>query len=331
MRSGRWILALDVGGTNMVAALIHEDGGDPVGLRTRSTPADQGPAALADAAVDLLAQVRTVGTSGGIAANQIVGVGVGVPGAVDAVRGIVFLAPNLGWRDVPIRDLLQDRLELPVVVDNDANCAALGEWWTGAGRGSRLLVTATLGTGIGGGIVRDGRVLRGVSGAAGEIGHMVVQVVGGRACSCGSDGCLEAYASGTAIRARAREALADGTPSRIQEIVQGGVERVTAQEVAQAAREGDELALRLIRETASFLGAGLASLVNILNPDRIVLAGGVMQAGDLLLLPVREEVRRRAFEASSEACVIAAAREPETAGVRGAALTFRREVLEGHR
>lgn len=331
MRSGRWILALDVGGTNMVAALIHEDGGDPMGLRSRSTPATQGPAVLADAAVELLEEVRAVGTSAGIVSDQVVGVGAGIPGAVDAVRGIVFLAPNLGWHDVPIRDLLEARLELPVVVDNDANCAALGEWWTGAGRGSRLLVTATLGTGIGGGIVRDGRVLRGVSGAAGEIGHMVVHVGGGRRCTCGSDGCLEAYASGTAIRARAREALADGASSRIREIVEGDLERVTALEVAQAARDGDGVALRLIRETATYLGAGLASLVNILNPDRIVLAGGVMQAGDLLLIPVREEVRRRAFAASSEACVIAAAREPETAGVRGAALTFRREVLEGHR
>ena len=329
MKSGRWILALDVGGTNMSAALFSDSGGDPVARSTRRTPGAEGPAGVVEAAVRLLDEVRGQGAEKGVDLTRIVGVGVGVPGTVEPGRGIVSLAPNLGWKGVPIRDLLQDRLGLPVVVDNDANCAALGEWWVGAGRGSRLMIAATLGTGIGGGIVKEGRVLRGVGGAAGEIGHMTIEM-DGRPCQCGNYGCLEAYASGTAIGLRAREAVEGGAESTISQMVETA-EEITAAVVTRAAQEGDPLGLRILRETARYLGAGLAGLVNVLNPDRIVLAGGVVKAGSLLLDPVREEVRRRAFLGSAEACVIAAARDPELAGVRGAALTFRREALEGHR
>ncbi len=330
MKSFRWMLALDVGGTNMVAALFAEDGEDPVALASGPTPASRGPEAVVEAGAELLASVRSEGEDHGVEPRRIVGVGIGVPGAVDPARGIVFLAPNLRWRNVPVRDLFQRRLDLPVVVDNDANCAALGEWWAGAGRGSSLMVGVTLGTGIGGAIVRNGRVLRGVSGAAGEVGHVTVQM-GGRLCSCGNRGCLEAYASGTAIAARARERVQEGSASSLTEMAESDPGRITAALVTRAAARGDALATEVIEEAAGYLGAGLAGLVNILNPDRIVLAGGVVQAGDLLLKPVRAEVRQRAFEVSSEACVIAVARQPELAGVRGAALTFRREVLEGHR
>jgi glucokinase len=330
MRGTRWVLALDVGGTNMVGALFAEDGEDPIAMDSRPTPAGRGAEAVVEAGTELLLELRTKGEALGVESRRIVGVGIGVPGAVDATRGIVFLAPNLGWRNVPIRDLFLEQLDLPVVVDNDANCAALGEWWAGAGRGSRLMVGITLGTGIGGAIVRKGRVMRGVSGAAGEAGHMTVSL-GGRLCSCGNRGCLEAYASGTAIAAMSRQRLSEGTTSALSDLCGGDPERITAAMVTRAAREGDGLATGVLQEAARYLGAGLAGLVNLLNPDRIVLAGGVVQAGELLMAPVRAEVRQRAFEASAEACVIAVAREPEVAGVRGAALTFRREVLEGHR
>jgi len=328
-RSRRWILALDVGGTNMSGALFKEDGGNPLAVKSRRTPAAEGPEGVVAAGLRLLDDIRDEAVDQGVDPKRIVGAGVGVPGTVEPGRGIVSLAPNLGWRDVPIRDLFQDQLGLPVVVDNDANCAALGEWWVGAGRGSRLMIAATLGTGIGGGIVQEGRVLRGVAGAAGEIGHMTIEM-DGRSCQCGNQGCLEAYASGTGIGARAREALRDGAESAIRHMVDSE-DQVTAAVVAQAAQEGDMLGRLILRETARYLAAGLASLINVLNPDRIVLAGGVVKTGGLLLDPVREEVRRRAFPASAETCVIAAARDPELAGVRGAALTFQREVLEGHR
>jgi len=331
MTRPRWILALDVGGTNMSAALFTEEGRSPVVLLRRSTPGQAGPEAVVDAGVALLARVREQGREQeGVDPRSVVGVGIGVPGAVDSNRGIVFLAPNLGWRDVPIRDLFRRRIDLPIVIDNDANCAALGEWWAGAGRGSQLMLGVTLGTGIGGGIVRDGRLLRGVIGAAGEVGHMTIDL-DGRLCPCGNRGCLEAYASGTAIAARAREGLEAGEGSSIPPLVDGDLSRLTAEVVSTAAGEGDSFAIRLLEDTARFLGAGLAGLVNVLNPDRIVLAGGVMEAGSLLLDPLRAEIRDRAFPASAEACVVAAAREPQLAGVRGAALNFKHEVLEGDR
>lgn len=328
MPTFRWILALDVGGTGMSAAVFREDGGSPVARVSVPTPAGQGVDGVVDAAVNLLHLVRARAEEEGIPARRIVGVGAGFPGTVDPERGVVRQAPNLRWRDVAVRDLLQERTELPVVVDNDANCAALGEWWEGSGRGSRFLVAVTLGTGIGGGILDDGRILRGASGAAGEIGHISIDYQG-RRCACGNRGCLEAYCAGPAIALRARERLSDGAASSLADLSQGDPERITAAIVTDAAREGDPLALEVITETGELLGSGIASLVNLLNPDRIVFTGGVAGAGDLLLRPLREEVRRRAFSDSAEACVLTVSREPELAGLRGAALAFRRETLEG--
>jgi glucokinase len=328
MPGHRWILALDVGGTSMTAGVFREDGGAPLTLRKRGTPVEGGPPGVVEAAAGIVEAVREVAIAQGVEPRRIVGLGAGLPGAVDPSRGVVHQAPNLRWRDVPIRDLLLDRLGVPVVVDNDANCAALGEWWEGAGRGSRFLIAITLGTGIGGGILDDGRVLRGAMGAAGEVGHLSINVEG-RRCPCGNLGCLEAYGSGPSIAARAREGLTDEVESSLRGLAEGRPDRITAALVTEAAREGDAYALGILTETGRLLGSGVASLVNVLNPDRVVLTGGVASAGDLLLKPLRQEVRRRAFTDSAEACVIAVSREPELAGLRGAALAFRREALEG--
>lgn len=328
MPERRWILALDVGGTSMSAGLFGEYERDPLLVRQRPTPVDDGPEGVCDAAAELVAEVRDEAGRQGVDPRRVMGVGAGLPGALDPARGIVFLAPNLRWRNVPARDLLEDRLSLPVVVENDANCAALGEWWAGAGRGSRLMVVLTLGTGIGGGILTEGQVLRGVSGAAGEIGHLSIDYEG-RPCPCGSRGCLEAYGSGPGIAARAREALEAGAESALRERVEGRLHQVTAALVSEAARDGDPFSRELMEETGRLLGAGAASVINLLNPERLVVAGGVVRAGELLLRPMRDEVRRRAFSISAESCVITAAREPELAGLRGAALAFRRESLEG--
>lgn len=328
MPGERWILALDIGGTGMAAGLFAEDDQEPLLVREARTPSASGAGAVADAAARLVTDVREAGGRQGVDPRRIVGLGAGLPGALDPVRGVVYLAPNLKWTDIPIRDLLEERLDLPVVVENDANCAALGEWSAGAGRGSALLVALTLGTGIGGGILVEGRVLRGARGAAGEIGHLSIDY-DGRICACGNRGCLEAYGSGPSIAARAREALKEGASSSLQDRLGGALEELGADMVTEAALEGDRFARDLMDETGRLLGAGVASVVNILNPDRVVVAGGVMRAGELLLRPLRDEVRRRAFSVSAENCVIAQARDPELAGLRGAAVAFRREALEG--
>jgi glucokinase len=253
----------------------------------------------------------------GASRDRIVGVGIGCPGPLDLERGIVLTTPNLGWTNYPIRQRIEDGLGLPAVLDNDANCATLGEWWQGAGRGVRSLAGITLGTGIGGGLILDGRLVHGASGTAGELGHTTIDL-NGRRCGCGNYGCLEAYASGPNIAARAREGIEAGYASAIVDLVEGDLDRVTALTVYDALLLGDRHAHEVMLETAKVLGAGIANIVNTFNPEMVVIVGGVTRAGEHLFGPLRAEVRRRAFEVAVEACQIVPG-ELEAAGVIGAA------------
>lgn len=232
-------------------------------------------------------------------------------------------APNLGWRDFPLRDLLSSALNLPAEVDNDANCATFGEWWLGAGRGASTLVGLTLGTGIGGGLVLNGELHHGASDAAGEFGHTTIDSTG-RKCKCGNYGCLEAYASGPNIAARAVEGMEAGVETVLGDLVGGDLTKITAATVYEGVVLGDSYAHEVMKETAKFLGVGVANLVNSLNPDAVVIAGGVTRAGDHLFLPLIKEVRRRAFRSAVDACRILPAALPETAGVIGAAAVFKK-------
>src|SRR5207244_12896001 len=183
--------------------------------------------------------------------REIAGVGIGSPGPLDTKSGVVLLTPNLGWTNYPLRDRLTQALDLPATLDNDANCAIFGEWWRGAGRGVDHVVGLTIGTGIGGGIVLAGEVYRGASDIAGEIGHMTIDSTG-RRCKCGNYGCLEAYASGPAIAARAVEGVEAGADSSLPDYVRGNLQMITAQVVYEAAHDGDEFALEVVRDTAKF-------------------------------------------------------------------------------
>lgn len=324
----RYILGVDIGGTNIVVGTVAEDGSAVHGVRSDATGAEAG----ADAVVDRLARLCGASLSdaereAGVRREQVVGVGVGAPGPLDRAAGMVLIAPNLGWRDYPLRQKVSDALGLPVSLDNDANCAVYGEWWIGAGRGSRYLVGLTIGTGIGGGIVVDGKLYHGASDVAGEVGHTTIDSTG-RRCKCGNYGCLEAYASGPNIAARAVEGMEAGVQTRLATYVGGDLARVTAQTVYQAAQDGDEYALEVVKDTAKFLGAGVANLVNIFNPDTVVILGGVTQAGDAIFVPLRAEVNRRAFKPAVKACRILPGELPGTAGVVGAAATFRDMLLE---
>ena len=196
-----------------------------------------------------------------------------------------------------------------------------GEWWVGAAKGARHAVTFTLGTGIGGGIVVDGKLLHGASDVAAEIGHITIET-NGRRCGCGNDGCLEAYASGPAIARRTIEAIESGAESSIGAMVGGALDRISAQTVYDAAGAGDPLALEVVQDTAKYLGVGVANLINILNPEVVVICGGVTQAGDRLFTPLRREVTRRAFRPAVQACRIVPGLLPGTAGVVGAAKVF---------
>ncbi len=323
----RWIVGVDIGGTNIVVGVVPLEGGQPAGLRTLPTEAVHGPAFVIKRVAEMVEQAieECLASQGGSSAD-IAGVGIGSPGPLDRETGIVINTPNLGWRDLPLRDLLSEAVGIRAELDNDANCAAYGEWWLGAGRDVDQLVGITLGTGIGGGIVLDGEILHGASDAAGEIGHMTIEFTG-RKCKCGNYGCLEAYCSGPNIAARAREGIEAGSESILTRLAGGDPDRITAATVYEAAVQGDAYANEVMFETAKILGAGVANLINVFNPQAVVIAGGVTRAGDHLFAPLRTEVRRRAFRSAYDACRILPAQLPDTAGVIGAAAMFKKAAF----
>jgi glucokinase len=313
----RWVLGIDLGGTNIVAGCVREDGEAIEGLRSEPTRAEEGPDAVVGRIVALAEHARAA-TRARVPHAEILGVGIGAPGPLNRAEGVVLLTPNLGWVNMPLRERIGSPLGLDAALDNDANCAILGEWWRGAAQGSRHAVGFTLGTGVGGGIILDGRLYHGASDVAGEVGHMTIEA-NGRRCACGNDGCLEAYASGPAIARRAVEALAAGAESSL---AGQPPESLTAQTVYQAATEGDQLARDVVRDTARYLGAGVATLVNIFNPEVVVICGGVTLAGEGLFGPLRQEVSRRAFRPAVNACRIVPGELVNSAGVFGAARAF---------
>jgi len=312
----RYVVGIDIGGTNIVAGTVAEDGSEVLGLVSEPTLAEQG-------AEGVLSRIMKLARASMAAARgkEIAGLGIGSPGPLDTTTGVVLLTPNLGWVNFPLRDRVAGVLGMPATLDNDANCAIFGEWWRGAARGASHVVGLTIGTGIGGGIVLAGRVYRGKSDIAGEIGHMTIDL-NGRRCKCGNYGCLEAYASGPAIAARAIEGIEAGADSSLPRYVNGDLARITAQIVYEAAHDGDGYALEVVHDTAKFLGAGVANVVNIFNPEVVVICGGVTLAGDKLFLPLRSEVKRRAFKPAVEACRIVPGELTGTAGVYGAAAVF---------
>jgi glucokinase len=324
----RYIVGVDLGGTNIVAGAMPLDGSREIAMHTTQTLADGGANSVVDRIVAMIEQViaETIGETGA-ERSDFLGVGIGSPGPLDRENGVVLVTPNLGWKNFPLRDEISKRVGLDATLDNDANCATLGEFWCGAAVGGRNVIGMTLGTGIGGGLILDGKLYHGASDAAGEIGHTTIDSTG-RRCKCGNYGCLEAYASGPAIAERAREALrGDESESILLAMVDGDSTRITAQIVYEASKRGDAVAREVVRETARFLGAGVSNLINIFNPDVVVLAGGVTQAGDALFEPLRAEVRRRAFQSAVEACRIVPGALPLSAGVVGAVATFKMQTL----
>jgi len=323
----KWVIGVDLGGTNIVVGVLPIDAAeaDVLALKSEPTDAERGAKYVVDKIVLLIEEARAevVAQFGGTRAD-FAGLGIGAPGPLNRQTGTVIQSPNLGWRNFPLRDLISNAVNLPAVLDNDANCATYGEWWLGAGRNVDTLIGLTLGTGIGGGIVLHGEIFHGVSDAAGEIGHMTIEA-NGRKCPCGNYGCLEAYASGPAIARRAIEGLEAGAESLLSDLVGNKLENITAATVYEAVVHGDTYANEVMRETAKFLGAGVANIVNIFNPDMIVISGGVTKAGDHLFVPLRAEVRRRAFKSALDACQITAAQLPGTAGVIGAAGVFKKD------
>lgn len=314
-------LGVDLGGTKVETALVDAAGGIVTVHRT-STDAAKGPAGVI---TDIVECVHGCLGSGSRAALAL---GVGVAGQVEAGTGAVRFAPNLGWRDVPLREELERALGLPVAVVNDVRAAAWGEWLHGTGQGVDGLVCLFLGTGVGGGVITGGRILEGITNTAGELGHMTV-VADGRLCRCRNLGCLEAYAGGWAIAQRAQEAVeADPDGGRTLISLAGDLEGITALEVSEAFRQGDRLARRVVDETGRYLSAGLVSIVNAFNPSLVILGGGVIEGLPELVAMAEERVRKYALEAAIEGLSVSRAALGLKAGVIGAAALARRAIRE---
>ena len=313
------VLALDVGGTKLAAGVVARDGTVRSRLIAPSRVED-GPDAMIARHLQL---GRDAVDASGVPWSEIHAVGIACGGPLDPQAGIIQSPLSLpGWDDIPLVAIVSAALDRPAVVDNDATAGALAEWWYGAGRerGAQNLVYLTISTGVGGGLVLDGRVYRGAAWNAGELGHLTVDFRG-RRCACGRRGCIEAYASGTNIAARAREALAvSREPSALREL-----DAPTSRDVADAARAGDPLASRIWDETTEILGSAVANILDVFNPEVVVLGGGVTRAGDELLEPVRRIGLELAMPpAARSADVVLAGLGEDLGVVSAAALAFER-------
>ncbi|MDN5293590.1 MAG: glucokinase [Eubacteriales bacterium] len=313
MTKEKFVIGLDLGGTNIKGALLDMDGHTREKIRI-STLAEQG----AEKVVDRMAGVvEDLIQWGNLDKSQILGVGVGVPGQLDYRAGKVKFAPNLHWRDFPLREELVRRLGVPVFLENDGNVAALGEKWAGAAREARNVLAITIGTGIGGGILVDGRIYRGSGGSAAEVGHMIMDE-NGPLCNCGRRGCLETLTAAPAILRQAREAIAAGRKTSL-----AAQKELDAKDVFIAAERGDLVAREIIERVSHYLGLAIANLINVLNPDMVVIGGGVARAGDILINPIREKALAHSLEAAAEVVRIVPAHLGNDAGCIGAgALVF---------
>ena len=304
---------VDLGGTKIYTLVATADG-EVLGEDRRPTQAQEGPDAVIGRVVD---SVRRAMGQAGAGKDDVVGVGLSTPGPCDPERGVVSEAPNLaGWRNIPLAQIAGEALEMPALIEHDAAAACYGEYRFGAGQGFRHIIYVTLGTGVGGGFIIDGRIYHGATGAAGEVGHLILDE-NGPACTCGNRGCVEAFASGPAIAREATEAVHAGRSPLLAELAGG--DQMTAELVHQAAQQGDEAAREVIERAGHYLGLGLVGVLNSFNPQCLILGGGLLGLGDLYLEPALRAVRQGAFKQILTDVTITRAKLGNRAGALGAA------------
>lgn len=309
-------IGFDVGGTGLKAALVNPTG-QILETVSAPTPAEQPPDVMIAVMEQLIQQLLETAQRRQL---HVAGVGVGLAGLIDAPQGVVITAPNLpAWDNVPLVEILSQRCGLPVAVDNDVRAMALGELAYGAGQGCQHLLCVTVGTGVGSAIVLNGQIHRGASLTAGELGHLTVVPQGGRTCGCGNRGCLETVAGTEGILSLARRQLERGLAPRLASLLHSE-EVLTPRLISEAALAGDPGALAVWEETGHWLGLALAGVVNLLNPERIVIGGGVAQAGSLLLEPISRAIRLHAFARPAEAVRLVPAQLGAQAGMIGSAV-----------
>ena len=310
-------IGIDLGGTTLKSALVNSSG------EMLCESRDETEQRSADALFDQIAESARKLRDDERARGHATAIGIGIPGLVNRNTNRIEVMPNLpNLSEINITQELERETGLPVVLDNDANAAAYAELQVGAARGRRDVFFVTLGTGIGSGLIINGQIFRGAAGFAGEFGHMTIDPEGIE-CACGNIGCLETIASGPNIVRRTRERLYRDRTSSLSRLAIPRDREFTAEDIARAAREGDEMAQVMMERTGMFLGIALAAVINLLNVEMVVMGGGVMEAGDLILKPTIKETRRRAFPPSFDSCEIVIAKLGPQAGMIGAALLAR--------
>lgn len=320
------VIGVDMGGTKILSAVVNESG-DILATAKIPTQAKDDTSIVIDRIAD---SIKEAFQKSGVAVDTIQAIGIGAPGPLDPQTGVVIFAPNLGWKNVPLKTELEERLDIPTFVDNDVNIGTLGEHTYGAGKGIQNLVGIFVGTGIGGGIILNGELFHGASKTAGEIGHIIVKAEGPK-CGCGTRGCLEALASRTAMTKALRKAiLKKGKKSILTKLTGGDLELIRSGTLAKALRSKDKLTVKVFKQTTKYLGVGIGSIVNFLNPDMIVLGGGVVEAlDDKFIDNIRKAAKKYALPDTLKGVQIVRAELGDDAGVLGAAALARQRLEAG--
>ncbi|MBU3114762.1 ROK family protein [Clostridium lacusfryxellense] len=315
-------IGIDLGGTNIKGSIFNEKF-NVIYEQRLSTEADKGSEHVLNRIYKL---VSSMIYNAGLTVEDITCMGIGVPGLLNINEGVSMFSPNFsGWKNVPVVNWFEQKLHIPVFIDNDVRVNLYGEWYLGAGKGSKNIVLLTLGTGLGSGIVMDGRVLYGATGSAGEIGHMNMYREG-RPCKCGSSGCLGRYVSALGLLVTLKKKIESGHYSIICEWVHGNLSEITAKMVSEAYDLGDMIAIETLHETGEILGFGLVNVINLYNPEIIIIGGGMAAAGERLLENTRKTINSHALKIPNEKCIITTALLGDAAGMVGAAIYAKQKL-----
>lgn len=315
----RYVIAIDLGGTNIKIAVIKDQNKI---IKRVSAPTKNYKNKMA--LIESLSQL-SIGLikNSRLHRRDILGIGIGMPGLIDSKRGVVHYLVNIkGFRNVPLKRLIEKKTGIPTFLDNDVNVMTLGELYYGAGKGARNMLCLTLGTGVGGGLVINGSLYRGSSLSAGEIGHMPLNETGPR-CNCGGFGCMEKFVGNKYIVETTIKKIKDGKNTIIKKLTKGNLKRITPEVVSLAAKKGDKLAISIWEEIGRHLGTTLAGVVNLLNPERIVIGGGVSEAGTFLFDAIKKTIKKRAMKVPARCAKVVKARLGQDAGLIGAAVLVR--------
>ncbi|HLU22182.1 MAG TPA: ROK family glucokinase [Bacillaceae bacterium] len=315
MNNEKWLLGIDIGGTSVKLAFVTEAGDILYKWEIPTNTENQGKTIISDIGAAVSEKLTELNET----KEKLKAAGVGAPGPVNTEEGLLFEAVNLGWQGtIHLRDLVQEQVGVPVAIENDANVAALGEMWKGAGLGAKDLICITLGTGVGGGVIVNGDIVHGAKGAAGEIGHITSVPNGGYQCNCGKTGCLETLASATGIVRTAKDKLeGSAVDSTLRQYLQNN--DLTAKAIFDAAKAGDQLALETVDSLADHLGLAIANIGSLFNPERVVIGGGVSKAGNILLEKIEEYFVKYTFKPVAQSTKLVFAQLGNDAGIVGAA------------